>query len=303
MKEYVGCKVEFLNKRELIMYQDGLVKKMLRIFGSEVEGLHNYDTPASTGYSVIRPTEEEPALSKEKQTRYRSGIGILMFLIKYSRPDIANSVRELSKVNDRATEGQYRELLRVIKHVKDTRNHGLKYDVSNYSIDDIINWVVIAFCDSDFAGDKNNRKSVTGYGIYIMGCLVAWKSRGQKTVSLSSSEAEYLAIADVCTEILFIRNLLTFFGIKIAYPITVRCDNVGAIFLGYNAKTSSRTKHVDIKAHFVREYVNEGIIKIVFVRSENNDSDIWTKNTDRKTYVKHRSKFMGNREVANDKEL
>ena len=100
-------------------------------------------------------------------------------------------------------------------------------------------------CDKDqqrrlmIAGDKNNRKSVTGYGIYILGCLVAWKSRGQKTVSLSSSEAEYLAIADVCTEILFVRSLLTFFGITIEYPITVRCDNVGAIFLGYNAKNKS----------------------------------------------------------------
>ena len=87
-----------------------------------------------------------------------------------------------------------------------------------------------------------------------------------------------------------------FFGIRIEYPITVRCDNVGAIFLGYNAKTSPHTKHVDIKAHFVREYVSKGIVKIVFVKSENNDSDIWTKNTDCKTYVKHQNKFMGTRD-------
>ena len=216
-----------------------------------------------------------------------------MFLIKYSRPDIANSVRELSKVNDGATEGQYRELMRIIKHVKDTRNHGLKYDVSKYDIKELISWVVLAFSDSDFAGDKNSRKSVTGYGVYVLGCLVAWKSRGQKTVALSSCEAEYLAVADVCTEILFIRSLLTFIGINVEYPITVKCDNVGAIFLGYNAKTSPRTKHVDIKAHFVREYVSEGIVKIIFVKSEDNDSDIWTKNTDKKTYVRHRGKFMG----------
>ena len=75
-------------------------------------------------------------------------------------------------------------------------------------------------------------------------------------------------------------------------PIIVNCDNVGAIFLAYNAKTSLRTKHIDIKRHFIREYVEDGIIKIVFVKSENNDSDILTKNTDKKTYQRHSEKFM-----------
>ena len=67
-------------------------------------------------------------------------------------------------------------------------------------------------------------------------------------------------------------------------------------------KTSPRTKHVDIKAHFVLDYVSDGIVQIVFVKSENNDSDIWTKNTDRKTYVKHRGKFMGTREERDEKD-
>ena len=109
MNEYVGCEINCLSDKSIIMCQDSLIKKMLKIFGSEVNGMRIYDTPASTGYLVIRPTEEEHVLDDAEQTRYRSGIGILMFLIKYSRPDIANSVRELSKVNDRATKGQYRE--------------------------------------------------------------------------------------------------------------------------------------------------------------------------------------------------
>ena len=91
------------------------------------------------------------------------------------------------------------------------------------------------------------------------------------------------------------RNVLDGLEVKIKYPIVVRCDSVGAMFLSYNAKTSPRTKHVDIKAHFVREYVDEGIIKIVLVKSKNNDNDIWTKNTDKKTYTRHVVKFMGNK--------
>ena len=113
-------------------------------------------------------------------------------------------------------------------------------------------WQMMTYCDSDFAGDKDSQKSVRGYGIYLLGCLIAWKSRGQKMVSLSSSEVEFLAIADVCTKILFVRNVLDFLGVKINYPILVRCDNVRAMFLSYNDKTSPRTKHMDIKAHFVQ---------------------------------------------------
>ena len=283
-------------KKSMIMYQDMLIKKMLKIFGNELGNMQKYESPASTGYAGIRPVEGEPILSEEMQTRYRSGIGILMFLIKYSRPDISNAVRELSKVNNGATEGQYKELLRVMKFVKDTKKSGLKYNVENKELSENHMWEMMAYCDSDFAGDKDSQKSVTGYGIYLLGCLIAWKSRGQKTVSLSLSKVEYLAIADVCTKILFVRNVLDFLGVKIDYPILVRCDNVGAMFLSYNAKTSPRTKHMDIKVNFVREYVDEGIIKIVFVKSENNDSDIWTKNTDRKTFARHVVKFMGSNE-------
>ena len=220
-----------------------------------------------------------------------------MFLIKFSRPDIANAVRELSKVNSGAFESHYKVLLRVIKYVIDTIYYGLKYDLRKTKVNNLsTKWDMEAYCDSDYAGDKESRKSVTGYGVYLQGCLIAWKSRGQKTVSLSSSEAEYLAIADVCTEIIFIRNILCFLGIEIDYPIVVRCDNVGAIFLGYNAKTSQRTKYVDMKAHFIREYVDQGIVKIIFVKSEDNVSDIWTKNTDQQTFQRHIVKFMSTEE-------
>ena len=93
-------------------------------------------------------------------------------------------------------------------------------------------------------------------------------------------------------EIIFIRNILCFLGVDSDYTIVVRCDNVGALFLGFNAKTSQRTNHIDIKAHFIREYVDQGIVKIIFVKSEDNVSDIWTKNTDQQTFWRHIIKIM-----------
>lgn len=160
-----------------------------------------------------------------------------------------------------------------------------------------LRWLVRALCDSDFAGDKDTRLSLTGYGVYVMDCLVSWKSRAMRTHALSSTEAEYIALSELCCEILFIRQVLEFLGVEVDYPIVVNCDNIGAIFLAHNAKVSSRTKHIDLKTHFVREYIEEGIIKVVFVRSEENDSDIWTKNTSEAVFTKHTDKFMEKKET------
>ena len=90
----------------------------------------------------------------------------------------------------------------------------------------------------------------------------------KKNVTLSSSEAEYVAISEVYTKIMFIKTILSFLGIEIKRPIQVNCDNIGAIFLSHNAKASARTKHIDIRYHFIREHVIDGLVEIVFVHSE-----------------------------------
>ena len=106
-----------------------------------------------------------------------------------------NSVRELSKANDGATETYFLGLLRTIKYVLDTREKALKYETNmNFKT----TWKLKAYCDIDFAGDKETRRSVSGYCIYLFDCLICWKSKGQKHVTLSSTEAEYVAVAEVC---------------------------------------------------------------------------------------------------------
>ena len=104
-------------------------------------------------------------------------------------------------------------------------------------------------------------------------------------------------MSELCCEILFIRQILEFLNVEVEYPIIVNCDNIGAIFLAHNAKVSSRTKNIDLKTHFMREYIDEGIIKVVFVRSEENESDIWTKNTNEAVFTKHTDKFMEKEET------
>ena len=134
--------------------------------------------------------------------------------------------------------------------------------------------------------------------VYFCGAPVATKSKSGRSVTLSSTEAEYFAVSEVAKEILFIKQLLDSIGIKVQLPIIVRVDNVGAIFLGNNFSVGQRTKHIDMRTHFVREYIEDDILKLVFVRSEDNDSDIFTKNTTEDLFLKHSNKMMGDVETT-----
>ena len=144
---------------------------------------------------------------------------------------------------DGPTMAHVKSLLRLIKYVVDTKDIGL---VMEPTIKDNDLWEMQAYCDSDYAGDRDGRKSISGFIIYVCGCPISWKSRGQKSVTLSSSEAEYVAISELCAEIMFLKQVLEFLQIEVKLPIIVRVDNVGAIYLAHNATSGPMTKHVNI---------------------------------------------------------
>ena len=141
----------------------------------------------------------------------------MLFLVKHSRPDISNAVRELSKSNSKANYAHYKQMLQAVNYVLKSRNRILKFMPTSEKD----KWEFQCMCDSDYAGDKDNRLSVTDYCIYINGCLISWKSRAQKCQTLSPPEAEYVALYEICCEILFVKIVLEFLGEKIEYPNTV----------------------------------------------------------------------------------
>ena len=175
----------------------------------------------------------------------------------------------------------------------ETKEKGLKMMPNNSKM-----WELIALSDSDFAADKVKRVSVTGYVIYFMGIPVAWRSRGQKGVTLSTSEAEFVALSEVVKELKFIIQVLETMKIEVKLPITVHVDNVGAIFMATNHTSSDRTKHVDVRYHFVREIIEDGVVKIKFVRSKENDADLFTKNVHGELYSKHSQKLVWNKRAV-----
>jgi hypothetical protein len=129
--------------------------------------------------------------------------------------------------------------------------------------------------------------------IYLLGAPICWKSKQQKGVTLSSSEAEYVAMSEAVKEIRFIYYLLSGMGVEVKLPIFVRSDNVGAIFMAEISSSGVRTRHIDKRYRFVREHVEDDFIKIVFVKSEGNNADIFTKNVGKEADEKHVSKFLG----------
>ena len=134
-------------------------------------------TPGTPGIKSLKPKDGEELFSDELQTEYRSGVGMLLYLVKHSRPDITNAVRELSKCMDKACERSMRELERVIKFVISTSNLGLK--IQPKMENDIRDWEMVVFTDSDWAGDEDTRISVSGYIIFLMEVPIFWKSKGR----------------------------------------------------------------------------------------------------------------------------
>ena len=152
---------------------------------------------------------------------------------------------------------------------------------------DMKKWALEALSDSDIASDKETRISVFGYIIYFCGIPIAWISKGMKSVVLSTTEAEYMALSEVVKEVKFKVQLLQTMNIEVLLATTVYVDDVGAIWLSNNRTTSDRTNHIDIRTSFVKEYEEGEKITIMLVKSEENEADIFTRNTTNTIFQNH----------------
>ena len=236
-------------------------------------------------------------VDEKTQSMYRSGVGTLFYLTKHSRPDITNPVRELSKSMDGASMAQVTEKYRVIKFVLEMKT--LELRMVPIFKDGI--WKLEAQSDSDFANDKDTRYSVYGYIVYFCGIPVVWKSKSMMCVVLSTTEAEYVAVSEVVKEIKYLYQMLRSMEIKVPLPIKVQVDNVGSIWLANNSSMSERTKHVDLRAHFLRDMIKDQVIEINFAKSAENDSDVMTKDQQGQQYMYAKSMLVYTVQEMNEK--
>ena len=147
------------------------------------------------------------------------------------------------------------------------------------------------YADSNFAGDPEDRKSVMGHCFFLNGAIVSWSSKKQRTVSTSTTEAEYIALGHAAREAVWIRRFINEMSLEIAPEIIVHGDNEMSIALTKNAESQHRTKHIDVQHHYIRELIEEKELSIEWVSSSEMLADGMTKALPTETFQKHRAQL------------
>jgi hypothetical protein len=164
-----------------------------------------------------------------------------------TRPEIAYSVNQLCQHMHAPSSTHWIAAKRVLRYLQGTLDHGLYYTKSNLQVN--------SFCDSDWAGCPDDKRSTTGFAVFLGDCLIAWSAKNQAVVSRSSTEAEYRSLSITAVELFWIRMLFKELRIYLATPSVLWCDNVSAVALTSNPVFHARTKHIEVEYHFVREKV------------------------------------------------
>ena len=235
-------------------------------------------TPALPGTTLER-NEQETILQPE----YRSVVGKLLYFMKMVSPLCANATRELSQHLENPGLEHWKAIERILGFLQHPRHCKLKMRAHK-------ELRVLSACDTDYATKKIDRKSVGGSMNTVRGSLVHWVSKGYPIVTLSSTEAEYVEMTNTVKEVSFIQQILSELERNIN-PAIICEDNTGAIFLATNSQVGMRTKHIDVRYHFLRDKVEDGSIRFVYVRSENNPSDLCTKNV-RQVHDRHADNIL-----------
>ena len=292
MKEYIGSKVEH-NKEE------GWIKLtqpvLLQSFEDEFDLPEAvYETPASPG-TVLVECNEDDQVDGGTQSYYRTGVGKLLHVVKKSRSECANAVRELSRWVKGASVAHTKAMHRVMKHMLDTRERGklIKPNQQWDGKDKNFMFVIEGESDSDHAKDPLTRRSVSGWRTTLCGAPMTEKSKMQASVALSVAEAETMAAVLCVQDMIFIKRVLESLELNVAVPMRLKVDNKAVVDLFNNWTTGGRTRHADLKLKFLRELKEHGLLEIVWQPTENNTADIFTKNVDTNTFSKHASKLVG----------
>ncbi|KAJ1704569.1 hypothetical protein LUZ63_004348 [Rhynchospora breviuscula] len=212
---------------------------------------------------------------------YRSIVGALQYAT-ITRPDIQFAVNKASQFMCQPTETHWQLVKRILRYLKGTLSHGMLIRPSSLTVN--------AYCDADWAGCPDDRRSTTGFAVYMGENLISWSSKKQSTVSRSSTEAEYRSMATTAAELTWLQSILTELGCTTSVP-TMWCDNLGATFLASNPVFHARTKHIELDFHFVREKVVNKQLNVRFVCSADQIGDVFTKGLSKARYHHLRDKL------------
>ena len=263
--------------RTLMINQKNYLNDVLKRFN--MSDCKPVSTPVEPGQKFEKISEGDEPFDV---STYQSAIGSLNYAAIATRPDISVAVGKLSQFMQSPSQIHWSAVKRVFRYIKGTISYGLKFNYSN-------NFELYGYSDSDWAGCVMSRKSTSGQLFRIGGCTVSWRSKKQSVVALSSTEAEYIALCEAAQETTWLRHLLHDIGLQQVEPTTIFEDNQGSIALARNPKDHPRTKHVDVKYHFIRNTIERKRMKVVYCPTADMVADTLTKGLPRPSFEKFRS--------------
>ena len=272
LKFFLGLQIR-QQRNGIFISQEKYLKDVLRKFGMQ----------DCKGVKIPMPTNghlctDENGIDFDQKV-YRSMIGSLLYLCA-SRPDIMLSVCMCARFQATPKESHHKAVKHILRYLAHTPTLGLWYPKGSA-------FDLIGYSDSDYAGDRVDRKSTSGTCHFLGRSLVCWSSKKQNCVSLSTAEAEYIAAGSCCAQLLWMKQTLKDYGVNVK-NVPLFCDNESAIKIAHNPVQHSKTKHIQIRHHFLRDHVLKGDISIEHVKTEEQLADIFTKPLDEKRFSKLR---------------
>ncbi|GJR68625.1 putative RNA-directed DNA polymerase [Tanacetum coccineum] len=254
--------------KKLHISQEQYIEKVLRRFNMDKAKV--VSSPLTPNFKL---TDKDCPSSKkniEKMDRvpYASAVGSLMYAMVCTRPDLAHAVGVVSRFLSNPGKKHWEAVKWIFRYLRGTSKLGITFGNGKP--------MLVGYTDSDLAGNKDNMKSTSGYLMTFAGGAVSWQSRLQKCVALSTTEAEYVAATEACKELLWLKRFLQELGFK-QQRYAVLCDNQSTIHLAKNSMFHKRTKHIDIRYHWIRDAIEDGMFELNKVHTDDNASDMLTK--------------------------
>lgn len=264
---------------KIFINQTNFSLSLLKKFG--LDNAKPVSTPADVGNLLEKATDECELCDIET---YQSAVGSLLYLATKTRPDITFAVCNVARYCSKPTTKHWSAVKRILRYIKGTDQLGIVYNRQDSNN-------CVGFADADWAGDKNDRKSTSGFCFKLGSGLISWRTNKQTCVALSTAEAEYVALAAASQEGVWLKHLLANLSFGDDSPMIINEDNQAAICLAKNNRDHPKTKHIDIKYHFVRDLIVNEEISVKYCPTSEMLADAFTKSLPAERFIKLRNEM------------
>ena len=294
VKEYLGCKIDIDKKNKALRLTQPV---LLQSFKDEFELPDSgrvQSVPAVAGSVLTPDVTDEEALNEDEHAEYRTAVGKLLHVCRWSRPEIWNAVRELTRAVQKPGQRHMESAKKVMRYCVETPKRGWYLKPKRtWDGDKEFQFRISGRSDSDFAKCPVTRKRVSGGNVKLEECPIIVKSGMQRSPTLSVTESELVSGVTCAQDMLYAKNLLESIGLKVELPMKLEMDNKGAVDLMHSISVSGRTKHIEYRYLWLRDMQEQNIIDVQWLQGNENETDIQTKNVAGPLFKKHCEVYCG----------